>query len=105
MGELHVDEILALLKEVIGIDTSGILIGWDTDESGRIVHVIIYVDDEVTANSIRSRITDVWPEAKRAEVVVNGDSLSCASMNCEGRMKEIVLILFVYYVAEAIPWN
>ena len=103
MGELHVDEILALLKEVIGIDTSGILIGWDTDESGRIIRVIIYVDDEAVADTISSRITDVWPIAKRAQVV-NEDSVSCASIILLGRMSEIVLISFVLCVADVIAW-
>ena len=54
VDELDVDVILEVLKEEIGIDTSRILIGWDTDESGRIIRVKIYVDDEATANSISS---------------------------------------------------
>ena len=34
--------------------------------------MMIYVDDERTAESISSRITDLWLKAKRAKVV-NGD--------------------------------
>ena len=102
---LDVDVILEILKEEIGIDTSGILIGWDTDESGRIIRVIIYVDDEATANLISSRITDVWPIVRRARVVVvNADNLSRASMKFVGGMSEIVLILFVLCVADVIAW-
>ena len=96
VDELDVDVILEILKEEIGIDTSGILIGWDIDESGRIIRVLIYVDDEATGDSISSRITDVWPRAKRAQVVANRHNLSCAPMIVVGRMSEIVLILFVF---------
>ena len=94
--ELDVDEILAILKEDIGIDTSGILIGWDIDDSGRIIRVIIYVDDERTAELIRSRITDLWSKAKRAQVVVNGDYISCAPMYSLGRICETVLFLTLF---------
>ena len=96
--ELDVDAILEILKDEIGIDISGILIGWDIDKSGRINRVKIHVEDEATARLISSRITDLWPKAKRAEVV-GGDNLSCAPMSFVGWMSEIVVILFVLYVA------
>ena len=59
VDELDVDEILEILKEEIGIDTSGILIGWDIDESGQITRVTIYVDDEATAGSIADTINNI----------------------------------------------
>ena len=60
LDEFDVDVIIEVLKEEIGIDTSGILIGWDSDpdESERIIRVIIYVDDEATASSIADSINN-----------------------------------------------
>ena len=99
--ELDVDEILAILKDKIGIDTTRIVIGWDLDESGKIIRVLIYVDDEAMADSISSQIKKFWPRAKRAQVVIKRDYLSCARMNHVGRMSGIILILYVLYVADA----
>ena len=53
-----VDAILEMLKDEIGIDISGILIEWDTDESGKLVRVMVYVDDEAVAGSIADCIND-----------------------------------------------
>ena len=58
VDELDVDVILEVLKEEIGIETSEILIGWDVDESERIIRVMIYVDDEATAGSIADGINN-----------------------------------------------
>ena len=68
--------------------------------------MMIYVDDERTAESISSRITDLWLKAKRAKVV-NGDILSCASMDFVGRAIRIVLILHVLFFTDVdiIPWK
>ena len=100
--ELNADEILKILKEEIGLDTSGILIGWVIDESGKIIRVMIYVDDEATANTIRSQITDVWLEAKGARIFVNGDYLSCEPMNFVGELSHIVLFFFVVVLYDAV---
>ena len=94
VDEFDVDVILEVLKEEIGIDTSRILIGWDTDESGRVTRVMIYVDDESMAGSVSSKITSLFPHVKRAQIVVNGDYLSCASVTFVERMSTIVILLF-----------
>jgi len=56
--EVDVGLILLVLEEDIGIETSDILIGWDSDESGEIIRVMIYVDDEATAYSIADTINN-----------------------------------------------
>jgi len=57
--DIHVEVILEALRVECAIDTDGVNIGWESDANGHIIRVMIYVEDEHTAQLISVKIENM----------------------------------------------
>jgi len=60
IGEINTTEINEVLRVELGMELDSVLvIGWESDDFGNVVSVIIYVDDEDTAAAVMSVIESI----------------------------------------------
>ena len=59
VADIDPAEIVDYLKVLCNISGDEITIGWETDDDGYVIRIIVYVDDESTADVIVSVLTDL----------------------------------------------
>jgi len=58
-SQMNSSQIRKILAEYLKISDEGVSIGWETDDNGYIIRVIIYVDDEKTAKMVKSTLDEL----------------------------------------------
>jgi len=59
LNDFNASVLLEEIEEKFGIESDEIIIGYETNEEGYIVHIILYVEDEETANIIITAFNDM----------------------------------------------
>jgi len=52
MNEIDAKKLVEVISENSGVDSNEFSIGWETDENGKVIRVVVYVDDSGSANKI-----------------------------------------------------
>jgi len=103
-GELNTSEILSSLCSMTNLETSELVIGYEVDEEGFIIHIIVYVKDEETGILVMEAIDDlekgetcqqgVLCKSKNSRVIeVKTNSLSSSKSNTDDLSKANQLLI------------
>lgn len=95
VGDIDTEELRELLIEECNIEPDAIQVGWEADEDGYVIRVLIFVEDEETAEAVRAAIArGIWPKSKKAKVLVSPEFLSQASST----VSSFILLFFLIMV-------
>jgi len=109
--EINTTELLEIINEQCGIDTDGMVIGFEIDDEGYIIRIIIYVEDEATALQLVEAVNDlekddncqsgILCDTKEARIITtsisSGDSVHKMMKNIIYPMIMMALSIFVTF--------
>ena len=114
LTELNMTEIQITISNLTGIETDKLRIRVDINDKNDIVHIIVIVDDEETADRISTSINDAIDEHneegivrhfKRAKVVMEDSNLSISNRTTKGnRTIAMLTIVFMTFIIQNHVW-
>ena len=104
VSEMDSGEILEIISQQLGVDTSEVRVAWEVDEEGYVIRVVVFVNDEETAKVIASGIDDmkkgdnceggVFCKSRRVTVVQNDFDGSTSVHDIKLTLFSVFLLFF-----------
>jgi len=100
--EMNIDKLEELILVQCGIEDGSIIIGWEVNEDGTIIRILIYVDDEETGQKVLAFFNEQGIECSHCQMLSSRIIETLHAVSGSNSLKShwgcILSILFIAYI-------